>query len=232
MDIGATGKELFKELARRARVIVVVVHLPKVGEERLHGLGRDAELLDHNPCEVRAVEGRPDIEIRVNKTDVAELMNTVGDLLGPVAPGRFDHPMREAVQGDIEDMAAGALKESRQPAELVMVLEQQDLPAELGEVVRGRHPAQTGANDDGVVAREQVFERRRHRIGTGRKKRAEGKAETCLQAAFKASGGSSRPAFWTAPPAARTTQPAADDAGLRRRGRRPTWHPSARVTRA
>jgi peptidase E len=70
--------------------------------------------------------------------------------------------VREAVQGDVEDVAADALEVGGEAAELVVVLEEQHLAAELREVVRRGHPAEAGADDDGVVAREEVVERRGH----------------------------------------------------------------------
>jgi len=73
--------------------------LAQVREEGLDGLGGEPELLGQDPGEVRAVEGRPDVEVRVDEADVVELMDAVRDLLGPVTPGGLDHPVREAVQG-------------------------------------------------------------------------------------------------------------------------------------
>ena len=131
-------------------------------EEGLDGLGGKLELLDQDAREVGAIEGRADVEVRIDEADVAELVDAVRDLLGPVTARGLDHPVREAVQGDVEDVAAGALEEGGQAAELVMVLEEEHLTAELREVVRRGHPAEAGADDDGVIAGEEVVERRRH----------------------------------------------------------------------
>ena len=131
-------------------------------EEGLDGLGGKLELLDQDAREVGAVEGRPDIEVGIDEADVAELMDAVRDLLGPVTARGLDHPVREAVQGDIEDVAAGALKEGGEATELVMVLEEEHLTPEFRQVVRRGHPAEAGADDDGVIAGEEVVERRRH----------------------------------------------------------------------
>ena len=162
LDVRAAGEELLEELARGARVVVVVVHLAQMREEGLDGLGGELELLDQDAREVGAVEGRADVEVGVDEADVVQLVDPVRDLLGPVAAGGLDHPVREAVQGDVEDVAADALEVGGQAAELVVVLEEQHLAAELREVVRRGHPAEAGADDDGVVAREEVVERRGH----------------------------------------------------------------------
>ena len=131
-------------------------------EEGLDGLGGELELLDQDAREVGAVEGRADVEVGVDEADVVQLVDAVRDLLGPVAAGGLDHPVREAVQGDVEDVAADALEVGGEAAELVVVLEEQHLAAELREVVRRGHPAEAGADDDGVVAREEIVERRGH----------------------------------------------------------------------
>ena len=131
-------------------------------EERLDGLGGELKLLDQDAGEVGAVEGGADVEVGIDEADVAELMDAIGDLLGPVAARGLDHPVREAVQGDVKDVAAGALEEGGEAAELVMVLEEEHLTSELREVVRRGHPAETGADDDGVIAGEEIVERRRH----------------------------------------------------------------------
>ena len=162
LDVGTAGEELLEELARGARVVVVVVHLAQVREEGLDGLGGELELLDQDAREVGAVEGRADVEVGVDEPDVVQLVDAVRDLLGPVATGGLDHPVREAVQGDVEDVAADALEVGREAPELVMVLEEEHLASELREIVRRGHPAEAGADDDGVVAREKIIKRRGH----------------------------------------------------------------------
>jgi hypothetical protein len=75
----------------------------------------------------------------------------VGDLPRPVLAARLDHPDRKAVQRDIEDVAALAREPGRQPAELVVVLEQEHAVARLGEHVGARQAAEAAADDDDVV---------------------------------------------------------------------------------
>ena len=162
LHIRPSREELLEQLPRGAGVIVVIVHLAQVCEEGLDGLGGKFELLDQDTRKVCTIEGRADVEVRIDKTDVLELMNAVGNFLRPVTTRRLNHPMREAMQGNVKDVAAGALEEGGQAAELVMVLEQEHLAAEFREVVRSGHPAQAGTNDDGVIAREEIVERRRH----------------------------------------------------------------------
>ena len=162
LDIGTSGEELLEELARGARVVVVVVHLAEVRKEGLDGLGGKLELLDQDAREIGAVEGRADVEVGIDETDVAELVDAIRDFLGPVATRGLDHPVREAVQGDVKDVAAGALEEGGEAAELVMVLEEEHLASEFRQVVRRGHPAETSADDDGVIAGKEVVERRRH----------------------------------------------------------------------
>ena len=159
LHVGPAREELLEELARGARVVVVVVHRAQVREEVLDDLGGHAELLDEDAREVGAVEGGVDLEVGVEEADVLELVDAVRDLLGPVAAGGLDHPVREAVQGDVKGVPALALEIGGEAAELVVVLAEQDLPAELGQVVGGRHPAEAGADDHGVVAGLEVVER-------------------------------------------------------------------------
>ena len=55
------------------------------------------------------------------------------------------------MQRDVEDVAALAGEPGRQPAELVVVLEQQDLAAAFGQTVGSGQAGETAANDHDVV---------------------------------------------------------------------------------
>ena len=112
--------------------------------------------------EILAVEGGFEREHRVVEADVLELHDRVGDFGRPVAAAAFDHADGKAVQRDIEDMPALAMKPRGQPAEFVMLFDQQHRMARPGERVRGRHAGQTGADDDDVVGIAEIIELIRH----------------------------------------------------------------------
>ena len=151
VHIASPGEELFEHLTRGLGVIIVEVHLAQMIVESLDLLAVDLEILDQNLGEVITVKRRPHIHLRVDETDILQLVDRIGDLLGPVFAAALNHPVGEAVQGNIEDVAAGAFEPGRQAAELVVVLKQQDLVPILRQIVCTRQSAQAGAHDHDVV---------------------------------------------------------------------------------
>ena len=119
--------------------------------EGLDLLAVDLEILDQDLGEIITVKRRPHIHLRVDKPNILQLVDRIGDLLGPVFAAALNHPVREAVKGNIEDMAAGSFKPGRQTAELLMVLKQQNFVPVLGQIIRTGQSAQAGAHDHDVV---------------------------------------------------------------------------------
>ena len=152
VDVRAPREKFFEEFPRRPRVAVVVVHPREMFEKGADALGGNAELVGQNAREVCAVERRADVEFRVDEADVLELANRIRDVLRPVFAAGLDHPVRESVQRNVEDVPAGTLEERRQPAELIMVLQQQNGMSRLGEIVGAGHSGEPAADDDGVKA--------------------------------------------------------------------------------
>jgi len=68
--------------------------------------------------------------------------------------------MGKTMQGHIEDMAV-ALEPGGEPAQLVMVFQQQDFVAAIGKAIGGRQPPQSRADDNRIIGI------RRLRNGTG-----------------------------------------------------------------
>ena len=67
-------------------------------------------------------------------------------------------PYGKAVQGDIEDVPAGALEPGGQAAELVVLLEQEHAAPGPGQNIGGGQARQAAADDDDVVFVLGVFE--------------------------------------------------------------------------
>ena len=131
--------------------------------------GGDAEPLDQQPREILAVEGGDQREHRVVEADVLQLHDRVGDLGGPVAAAALDHADGKAVQRDVEDVSARPLEPGGQPAELVVLLQQQHANGPPAQDVGGGQAGQAAADDDHVVlvadSCEKIF---RHRQAVNR----------------------------------------------------------------
>ena len=147
-----------QHLARGLRIVVVKVHRPQVGEKPLHGIGRHLELLNEQPREIRAVEGGGEGELRIDEADAFELDDGVGDFLRPVFARRLDHADGEAVQRDVEDVSALAREPRGQAAQLVVMFEQQDLVAALGEAVGAGQAGEPAADHHDVIIVVDSFE--------------------------------------------------------------------------
>ena len=152
------GKNLCEQLAGRHRLVVVEVHAAGGVEEGGGGGGVDFEVVREEADEVVAVERGGEREHRVIEPDVFELHDRVGDFLRPVAAAAFDHAVGEAVERDIEDVAAGPLEPGGHAAELVVLFEQQHAAAGAGQHVGGGQAGQAAADDDDVVFVFGVFE--------------------------------------------------------------------------
>ena len=157
--IGASGKKFFEQLASRARVAVVVVHLRKMFEKRADALCGNAKLLDENAREVFAVKRRAHVEFRVDETNVFELSNGIGDFFRPIFSAGLNHAVREPVKRNIKNVSARTLEIRCKPAELIMVLEQQHGKSRLRKVICAGEPGKPGADDDGVVKFPDSVER-------------------------------------------------------------------------
>ena len=152
------GEKPFEHLPRGLGVVVVVVHRPQVVVEGFD-LGRgQLELFNQDAGVVFARERGPHIHLRIHEPHVFELVDGVGDFLGPVAPAALDHTAGKAVQRNIKNVPAFAGEPRREAAELIVVFEQEDFVAGLGQDIGPRQTAQAGAYDNHVVFIRDTFE--------------------------------------------------------------------------
>ncbi len=138
--------------------MVVEVHGPQVGEEPLHGFGRNPEVLDEQPGEIRPVKGRREVELGVDEPDALQLDDGVGDLLRPVFARRLDHADRKPVQRDVENVAALAREPGGEAAELIMMLQQQNPAAAFRQTVGPGQAGEAAADHDDVIVVVDSFE--------------------------------------------------------------------------
>ena len=150
VHVAATGKKILKQLPGGQGPVVVEVHPPDRGKEILDHHWPDLEPVPQNSGEVGPVKGGFDGKLGVVKDDILQLDNGVGDLTVPVFATGLDHPVGKAMQGDVEDMSL-ALEPGGQAAELVVMLQEQNLVAAMGQPVGRRKAAQAGTDDHHVI---------------------------------------------------------------------------------
>ncbi len=90
-------------------------------------------------------------KLRIVKNDIRQLDDRLHYRLIPVFLACFDHPVRKTMQGNIEDMAT-AFKPGREPAQSMMMLQEENLVSAIGETVGCRQSAETGTYDDDIVS--------------------------------------------------------------------------------
>jgi hypothetical protein len=158
VHIGPTREETLKQIARRFRVVVVVVHRPQVVVEPFDRFRRQLELLDQHPGVVVPGERGPDVHLRVHEPNILKLDNGIRNFPSPVFATGLDHAARETVQRDVKNVPPFAREPRRQAPELVMVLQQQHPVARLREDVRAGQSAQSAADHDHIVVVGDAFE--------------------------------------------------------------------------
>ena len=126
MHIRPSGEESLKHLTGGLGVVVVVVHGPKVVVERLDFGSRQLELIDQNAGVILSGKCGPNIHLWIHKTNVFQQHDGVGNLFGPIAPTGLYHAAGKPMQGNVENMTSLSCKPSGEPAELIVVLDEQD----------------------------------------------------------------------------------------------------------
>jgi len=120
-------------------------------EEPLDCAGSNLKIIVQNIRKILPIEGRPDIEIRIDKPDILELRDQVGDFLGPILAAGLDHTGRKTMQRNIKNMPPFSFKPRGQSAPLVMMLQQQHRMPQLRQIVGTSQSTQTTANHDDVI---------------------------------------------------------------------------------
>ena len=162
VDVGAAGEEAGEQCTGGQAAVVVEIHGVDRGEELVDRGGRDPEPLLEDADEVLLAEGGGQGKLRVVEDDVRQLDDGVTDGPAPVLAAGLDHAVGEAVQADIEGMAA-APEPGGQPAQAAVVLEQQHRMAGAGQAVGAGQAAQAGAHHHRVVSgKDHVRWRRLH----------------------------------------------------------------------
>ncbi len=157
MHVVASREKLLEKLPRRLPVIVIEVHFPQSLEKGLHTRPLNPEFVRENADEIRLVEGRAEVHLRIDEPDVLQLLDRVRNLPGPVFPAGLDHAVGKAVQGNVKGMSAGTLEPGRQSPELIMMFQDDDPVPRLRQNVRTCQSAKPASDHNDVVGFFDAF---------------------------------------------------------------------------
>jgi hypothetical protein len=150
MDITAPGEKLLKKLTSGHGPIVIEIHAGHSIKKIIDRTTGHFEMIGQNSGKIFLVKGGFDAELGVIKDDIVKLDNGIHNGPIPVLTTGFDHPVGETVQGNIKDMTL-PFEPGSQAAKAMVMFNQQDSMAGIGQTIGGGKPTQTGTDHHYIV---------------------------------------------------------------------------------